>query len=214
MFHFLTDELYFPNPIYANSRGVVAVAGDLSPDRLMLAYRSGIFPWYVPGEMIIWWSLDPRMVLFPKELIVHKSMRPYFNQQKYRVTYDQDFEGVITACSEVIRKGQNETWLSEDMKNAYIKLHKIGHAHSVEVWENDEMVGGLYGVSIGKVFCGESMFSKRKNASKFGFISLVRKLRVQGYEMIDCQQETSHLASLGAKAIPRNDFLKLLQKWK
>lgn len=207
------DELSFPHPSYANQDGILAVGGDLSPQRLVLAYSHGIFPWFNPGDPIIWWSPDPRFVLYPDELKVSKSMRPYFNQNKFTCTFDTAFEEVITACQQQNRKGQSGgTWITETMIAGYLKLHQLGLAHSVEVWSNDKLVGGLYGVALGKVFFGESMFTKVSNASKFGFISLVRQLIQWDYELIDCQQQTKHLASMGARAIPRNTFLDILEQ--
>lgn len=207
------DELSFPHPRYANEDGILAVGGDLSPQRLVLAYTNGIFPWFNPGDPIIWWSPDPRFVLFPDELKVSKSMRPYFNQKKFSCTLDHDFEQVIRNCQLHDRKGQSGgTWITNNMLDAYIHLHKLGIAHSVEVWQGEELVGGLYGVALGKVFFGESMFTKVSNASKFGFISLVRQLIQWEFNLIDCQQATRHLESLGGRAIPRVDFLSYLEK--
>jgi len=208
----LSDELIFPDPKLSED-GLLAVGGDLSAERLILAYKMGIFPWYNPGDPILWWSPDPRFVLFPDELKVSKSMRPYFNQKKYRVSFDQEFERVISHCAEVNRKGQNEpgTWITSDMAKAYLLLHRMGVAHSVEVWQEDRLVGGLYGIAIGQIFYGESMFSLSPNASKFGFITLVKRLRELGYSLIDCQQETGHLKSLGAKGISQHQFLQLLE---
>ena len=207
----LGPDLVFPHPSLSED-GLLAVGGDLSTERLVLAYKNGIFPWYNEEEPILWWSPDPRFVLFPEELKVSKSMRPYFNQGKFRVTIDQVFDQVIDNCSNVPRIGQEgfSSWITPEMKSAYIKLHKEGIAHSVEVWDEEELVGGLYGIALGKVFYGESMFSKKSNASKFGFISLVRRLQQLGYKLIDCQQETPHLASLGARAIDLNQFLSFL----
>lgn len=206
------EDLLFPHPSLADPNGVLALGGDLRPERLLLAYQHGIFPWFNPGEEIIWWSPDPRFVLFPADLKVSRSMRPYFNQQKFRVTYDQSFAEVMKACQTVDRlaQGQAGTWITGSMLEAYIKLHELGFAHSVEVWEGDELVGGLYGVALGKVFFGESMFTRRSNASKFGFISMVRHLSEKGYNLIDCQQQTKHLKSLGAKSISRSSFLEHL----
>jgi leucyl/phenylalanyl-tRNA--protein transferase len=205
--------LDFPPPELADDRGILAIGGDLSVERLLRAYRMGLFPWYNPGEPILWWTPDPRMVLFPEELKVSKSMRPYFNQQKFQWTLDHDFQGVIEACRE-IRLGPDGqgTWISDEIVEAYTDLHELGYAHSVEVWEGDELVGGLYGLAIGKIFFGESMFARRSNASKFGFISLVQYLREKGFWLVDCQQETPHLASLGARPIPRATFMEWLAK--
>ena len=203
---------HFPDPSLSNKDGILAVGGDLSVERLLEAYTKGIFPWYNPGDEILWWCPDPRFVLYPDELKVSRSMRPYFNQQKFRVTYDADFKAVITSCqqSDYSSRGGG-TWISEEMLEAYCGLHELGIAHSVEVLEDDELVGGLYGVYLGKIFFGESMFAKVSNASKFGFITLVRDLQAAGCVLIDCQQETVHLGSMGARSISRNAFLSLLK---
>jgi leucyl/phenylalanyl-tRNA---protein transferase len=205
-------EIYFPNPEFFDTPDVVAVGGDISPERLLLAYTLGIFPWYNEGEEILWWSPDPRMVLFPDELKVSKSMRPFFNQKKFEVTYNTDFQAIMQACGAQNRQGQFGTWITEEMINAYTTLHHQGHAHSVEVWQNGELVGGLYGIMIGKVFFGESMFAKVANASKYGFISFVQKLKEAGCMLIDCQQETRHLTSLGGRLISREEFYAILKK--
>lgn len=207
-----THNMEFPDPAYASPEGILAVGGNLSTERLLRAYAHGIFPWYSGGEPILWWCPDPRFVLYPDRLRVSKSMRPYFNQNRFSVTYDQQFTQVIKHCKTTYREGQYGTWITEEMQRAYVQLHELGYAHSVEVWADDELVGGLYGVALGKVFFGESMFAHRSNASKFGFISLVRELTQRGYELIDCQQQTPHLASLGAEAIPRTTFLEILEK--
>jgi len=207
------EELSFPHPELANDDGILAVGGDLSVERLLLAYETGLFPWYNPEDPILWWSPDPRFVLFPAELKIAKSMRSYFNQRKFEVTFDKDFERVIKACKDQFRVGQGGgTWISDEMVEAYCDLHEAGYAHSVEVWKGDELVGGLYGISLGKIFFGESMFSKANNASKVGFIVLVRVLEEQGFKLIDCQQETKHLRTLGGRNIKRSDFLKKLEK--
>ncbi len=206
------NELNFPHPQQASSDGLLAVGGDLSVKRLLLAYSWGIFPWFTHGDPILWWHPNPRFVLFPDQLRVSKSMRPYFNQQKYRTSYNQAFSEVIRSCCSVARRGQESTWITEEMIEAYEKLHAAGFAHSVEVWQEDQLVGGLYGVAIGRVFFGESMFAKASNASKFGFITLVRDLQRWGFQLIDCQQETRHLESLGAMSISRQQFLDILEK--
>ncbi len=198
----------FPNPELAEKEGVLAVGGDLSTERLLAAYRQGIFPWFGPGEPILWWSPDPRAVLFPEELKVAKSMRPYFNQGKFGLTFDQQFETVMRMCGKVRR----HTWITREMLQAYARLHELGYAHSVEVWQDGQLVGGLYGLALGRVFFGESMFTKVSNASKFGFISLVRRLQARGFRLIDCQQETRHLSSLGARPVPRKTFLAYLRE--
>jgi leucyl/phenylalanyl-tRNA--protein transferase len=207
----LKTDLWFPDVEESTEEGIVAVGGDLSVERLILAYSRGIFPWYSSDRSpILWWSPDPRFVLFPENLIVSKSMRPYFNQNKFKVTWDQNFEDVIKNCQKIDREDQPGTWITSKMLAAYIQLHKKGYAHSVEVWLENELVGGLYGISLGKVFFGESMFAKVSNASKFGFISLVNQLKQKGFLLIDCQQETKHLESLGANAIKRKDFIDIL----
>lgn len=209
----LTDELSFPPPELANEDGILAVGGDLSTDRLLLAYSMGLFPWFNPDDPILWWSPDPRFVLFPKKLKIAKSMRPYFNQKKFDITFDTQFEKVMMACQQQYRKGQlGGTWITDEMIQSYTKLNEMGFAHSVEVWQEGELVGGLYGISLGKIFFGESMFSKVSNASKFGFISLVKKLEEQGFWLIDCQQRTAHLESLGGEYIARSEFLEYMRK--
>ncbi len=200
----------FPDPLRSNGEGPACFGGDLSPERLFNAYRLGYFPWFAEGEPILWWHPDPRFVLFPDQLNVSKSMRPYFNQGKYHVTYDTRFREVMEACRGLYRPGQWGSWITDELIRGYAGLHEMGIAHSVEVYEGDELVGGLYGLALGKVFFGESMFFTRPNASKFGFISLVRRLRERGYRMVDCQQETNHLKSLGGIAIPRTEFIERL----
>jgi len=196
----------------ANEDGILAIGGDLSAHRLLLAYQNGIFPWFNPNDPIIWWSPDPRFVLFPQELKVSKSMRPYFNQEKFQLSVDQCFEKVMRACQSQRRNRQSGgTWITENMVEGYVKLHQLGYAHSIEVWQEEELVGGLYGVGLGKVFFGESMFATVSNASKFGFISLVRRLIELEFKLIDCQQETRHLGSLGARSISRKEFLSFLR---
>jgi len=213
VFRLPEDEIAFPHPELADPNGILAVGGDLSPERLLLAYEWGIFPWFNPNEPILWWSPDPRFVLFPDELRISKSMRPYFNQRKFEVTFDKEFERVIRACQQIKRDKQlGGTWITEDMVQAYCKLHELGYAHSVEVWQEGELVGGLYGISLGKVFFGESMFTTVSNASKFGFISLVRQLKAWDFKLIDCQQKTRHLASLGARSVDRGLFLEYLER--
>lgn len=197
----------------ADDEGLLAVTSFLDTDRIRSAYHQGIFPWYNEGQPVLWWSPDPRMVLFPEELKIAKSMRPYINQQKYQVTFNQNFEAIIDACAEVPREGQDGTWITPEIKANYTELFKEGFVQSVEVWDGDQLVGGLYGVYLREknVFCGESMFSKKSNASKFGFIKLVQKLQQEGVKLIDCQVYTSHLESLGAREIPREEFLKFLR---
>ncbi len=206
-------DIVFPPVEFAEPDGLLAAGGDLSDERLMAAYRNGIFPWYNPGDPILWWSPDPRLVLFPEELKVSKSMRPYFNQHKFDLSYDQCFSEVIKACSSTFRpEQQGGTWINENMIAAYTRLHESGIAHSVEVWKDGSLVGGLYGIGLGKVFFGESMFTRVSNASKYGFISLVRLLKANGYVLVDCQQETKHLVSMGARNISRKQFLQLVKE--
>lgn len=208
--YFLLNELFFPDVSEADEYGILAVGGDLSPERLMLAYRSGIFPWFDNDEPILWWSPPKRMVLFPSELKISKSMRNILNKNIFKVTYNKDFRGVISNCSQISRQGQEGTWITAEMIEAYVKLHELGHAKSVEVWQNDELVGGLYGVDLGHVFCGESMFSKVSNASKVAFITLVENLKIRKYKLIDCQVHNDHLESLGAREIERAEFMEIL----
>lgn len=207
----LTKQLIFPNPEEAED-GIVAIGGDLSKERLILAYKSGIFPWFSADEPIIWWSPDPRFVLFPKELKVSKTMKQLFKKDAFQVTLNKNFTQVIQSCSTIYREGQEDTWIGNEMEEAYCNLHNKGIAHSVEVWKDGKIVGGLYGLIIGKVFFGESMFFRVSNASKYGFIWLVNYLIENGIELIDCQIETEHLLSLGAKSISRTSFLKLLKE--
>ena len=200
----------FPDPLRVNGDGPACFGGDLAPERLFNAYRLGFFPWFAEGEPILWWHPDPRFVLYPADLRVSKSMRPYFNQAKYRVTYDMRFREVMENCRQLYRPGQRGSWITDALIEGYVSLHELGIAHSVEVYAGEELVGGLYGLALGRVFFGESMFFTRPNASKFGFISLVRRLQRRGYTLIDCQQETRHLSSLGGRSIARSHFVELL----
>lgn len=208
---FLSDALVFPPVENANAEGLLAVGGDLSPERLTLAYRKGIFPWFNDDSLILWWSPDPRMVLFPENLRISKSMRKVLRQDQFNITRNKSFREVVEACAAIERPGQDGTWITAAMIDAYSELHRRGLAHSYEVWEGDELVGGLYGVSVGNVFCGESMFSLRSNASKAGFIRFVQDVAAQGYTLIDCQVYTEHLESLGAEEIPRETYLAYLK---
>ncbi len=207
---FLTDKISFPPVTLASPKGIVAIGGDLSVERLLLAYKSGIFPWYNEGEPIVWHSPDLRMVLFPKKLKVSKSMRQLIRKGIFKVTFNTCFTEVIANCKKINRKDQEGTWITSEMQQAYTKLYELGFAKSVEVWLDDELVGGLYGIDLGTVFCGESMFSKVSNASKIAFIYLVEKLQKENYKLIDCQVYNNHLASLGAEEISRTEFLKYL----
>lgn len=205
----LSAKLAFPPPQRARFDGLLAYGGDLSVERLKLAYSKGIFPWF-DDEPILWWSPDPRMVLVPDQLRVAKSMRSMLRNPAYRVTADTAFRDVVKACRQVPREGQHGTWITPEMVDAYVALHESGWAHSVEVWHENTLIAGLYGVVVGKVFCGESMFTHVPNASKLAFITLVRHLNSLGFTLIDCQVYTDHLASLGAVEIPRAEFLSYL----
>ncbi len=206
------DEPSFPQAELAEESGLLAVGGDLSEARLLMAYCNGIFPWFQEDHDFYWYSPDPRFVLFPQELRVHKSMRSIFNQKKFNVTLDTCFEAVMRSCAATPRPPYDGTWISDDFVEGYTRLHQRGLAHSVEVWQGDDLVGGLYGVSIGKIFFGESMFAQVPNASKAGFITLVRALEKMGFWLVDCQVETEHLGSLGARGISRTAFLEHLAK--
>jgi leucyl/phenylalanyl-tRNA--protein transferase len=206
--HFLTQKIEFPNVSEASAEGLLAVGGDLSVERMLLAYSKGIFPWFDITEPILWWSPDPRFVLFPADLKVSKSMKQVLKKNQFRITENKAFKKVIENCAEAKREGQQGTWITDEMIDAYISLHTLGYAKSVEVWQNEELVGGLYGIDIkNSVFCGESMFAKVSNASKVGFITFVKN---SNYQLIDCQLHTNHLESLGAKHITRAEFLKYL----
>jgi leucyl/phenylalanyl-tRNA--protein transferase len=209
--YFLSEELFFPPVSEAYPDGILAIGGDLSPERLQLAYKSGIFPWFEEGESIYWWSPNPRMVLFLDELVVSKSMRNILNRNIFKVTFNENFREVISNCQKIKRDGQNGTWITNDMIEAYCKLNEMGIAKSVEVWQNEELVGGLYGVDLGHIFCGESMFSKVSNASKVAFITLANQLKKDNYNLLDCQVYNEHLESLGCREIPREDFIELLK---
>ena len=206
----LTDALLFPSPEQASDEGIVAVGGDLKPERVMLAYRKGIFPWFESDDFLLWWSPDPRMVLFPDKVKISKSMRTVLRKKQFEVTFNKAFDDVVEACAKVKRFGQNGTWITPGLMEVYSTLHTEGDAHSVEVWEEGVLVGGLYGIDLGTVFCGESMFSKANNASKVALISLAKELKKNKYELIDCQVPTQHLASMGAESIPRSEFLTYL----
>jgi len=192
--------------------GLLAAGGDLSPDRLLTAYRLGIFPWFAEGEPILWWSPDPRMVLFPDELVLSRSLRKTLRHHAYKIRVDTAFADVMRACA-APRPGQQGSWIHPDMIHAYTTLHQMGLAHSVETWREGTLVGGLYGVAIGRVFFGESMFARVSNASKIAFAHLARQLHRRGFGMIDCQVHTAHLASLGARDITRTDFSHRLAEW-
>jgi len=210
----LTRDLWFPHPDQSDEYGLLALGGDLSVDRLLLAYSSGIFPWYSPGDPILWWSPDPRMVLFPSRLHVPRRLRRIIRQEKFHVTLDRNFEEVIRACAVAGSRQREGTWITDDMISAYVALYRTGFAHSVEAWHDGELAGGLYGVCLGGVFFGESMFYRRPDASKAAFVKLVRWLTQHGIRLIDCQVRTSHLSRFGAVEIPRRQFLRLLARYR
>ncbi|RPE12386.1 leucyl/phenylalanyl-tRNA--protein transferase [Chitinophaga lutea] len=210
LFYIPDDELIFPPLSGADPDGLLAIGGDLSTERLLLAYRSGIFPWY-SRKPILWWAPDPRFVLFPKEIRVSHSMRQVLRKGDFNITINTDFAGVINNCRTIPREGQDGTWITRDMMEAYLRLHKEGHALSVECWQDDQLVGGLYGVKLGRCFFGESMFAKVTNASKAAFITFVEQYQ-DALEIIDCQVHTHHLASLGARFISRVSFVDLVQR--
>ncbi|NJW53000.1 leucyl/phenylalanyl-tRNA--protein transferase [Salinimicrobium oceani] len=210
---FLRPKDDFPPVETASEEGLLAYGGDLSPKRLIAAYSRGIFPWYDSSQPVLWWSPDPRMVLFPENLKISKSMKQLLKKEVFRVSFDSEFSEVMDQCANIQREGQTGTWITAEMKQAYLELHHMGIARSVEVWQEDQLVGGLYGIFLQeqKIFCGESMFSRVSNASKAGFIHLVQKLAAEGVKLIDCQIYTPHLESLGAGEIPRSEFLKYLE---
>ncbi len=206
----LSNRLEFPAVENANAEGLLAIGGDLSPERLLLAYKNGIFPWFNEDALILWWSPDPRMVLYPKKVNISKSMRKVMKDNQFSLTKNTCFEKIIDNCARAKRAGQEGTWITKAMKQAYIELHKKGFARSYEVWEKGELVGGLYGIDLGHVFCGESMYGTVSNASKFAFIKLAQELRKKNYKLIDCQIYTKHLESLGAEEVPRGKFIEIL----
>ncbi|TKI07472.1 leucyl/phenylalanyl-tRNA--protein transferase [Martelella alba] len=205
------NSLQFPPPTAAlhEPNGLLAFGGDLSPERLLLAYQQGIFPWYSPGDVILWWSPDPRAVLFPDEFHVSRSLKRALSRITFRITLNQAFDRVVASCAE---RGMEGTWIGPEIEMAYQRLHQLGQAHSIEVWEGDALVGGMYGVALGALFCGESMFSRRDNASKIALLAFCRFFSQQGGKLIDCQVLNSHTASLGAREIPRRDYLAQLSQ--
>ena len=209
--YFLTKELYFPPVEEASYEGILAVGGDLSVERLLPAYNNGIFPWFDADEPILWWSPSERMVVNPKDYKVSKSLRNIINRNIFEVTINKDFESVIKNCQEIERKDQHGTWISNDIIESYTKLYQLGKAKSFEVWQKGELVGGLYGVDLGHVFCGESMFSKVPNASKVAFVKLIEYLKQNNYKLLDCQVHNDHLEKLGAFEISRNAFMMILK---
>lgn len=208
----LNKSIQMPSPELSEADGLLAIGGDLSKERLIESYKMGIFPWYSPGEEILWWSPDPRFVLYPNKLKISKSMQRLLQKKVFRVSFNSAFAQVISACKAIQRKGQDGTWITDEMELAYTELFKDGIAQSVEVWNGKDLVGGAYGLKLGNIFFGESMFSKESNASKYGFIHLVENLQKEGVVLIDCQQETDHLGSLGAEAQDRKLFLQILRE--
>ncbi len=204
---YIDHRLAFPSPEYADPSGLLGVGGDLSTERLKLAYQMGIFPWFDPEDPVQWWSPDPRFVLYTHDLHISKSTRPLIRKQRFQITIDQDFPRVIRACKDIYRAGQNGTWISDELEASYIALHEEGIAHSLEVWNGSRLVGGLYGELFGRMFFGESMFSRESNASKVGFLTLVKNFAQHGIDLIDCQIHSNYLESMGAKHIPRRQFL-------
>ena len=205
----LNNDLVFPPAHLAEPDGLLAMGGDLSPGRLLLAYRHGIFPWY-EGDTILWWSPDPRFVLFPEELKINKTTRALLNKNAFEFTANKAFKEVIHHCKETPRPGQEGTWITDEVEHAFIKMHQLGHAHSAEVWKDDELVGGLYGIRIGHVFFGESMFSKTPNASRYAFVKYVQQLRSENVKLINCQVYTPYLESFGARMIERVQFIRMI----
>lgn len=210
--YLLDDDLWFPPVNEALDDGLLAVGGNLSTERLLLAYRSGIFPWFNDDELPMWWSPDPRFVLFPEELKISKSMSQLLRRNAFDFRVNTAFEQVIRNCQQAKRKDQDGTWITEEIVNAYETLHRLGYAHSAEAWKDGKLVGGLYGIKLGNLFFGESMFSTESNASKYAFISYVGKLQDAGVVLIDCQVHTDHLESLGARMIPRSQFIALVEE--
>jgi len=207
----LTDAPVFPDPTLAEENGLLAIGGDLSVERLLAAYSRGIFPWYSEGEPPLWWFTNPRLVLFPEEFKVSKRLARTLRNTDFDITFDTEFALVINACAETRTRQGEGTWISDDIKEAYVKLHLAGHAHSVECWLDGELAGGLYGVSLGNVFFGESMFTRISNGSKAALVALVQRLKRQGVAVIDCQMTTSHLVTFGAREISGDEFSHLLQ---
>ena len=202
----------FPDPRDTEPNGLLAMGGDLSPERLLIAYSMGIFPWYNPGDPILWHCPDPRMVLLPEDLHISRSLRPVLAKCSWSIRFDTDFAQVIRACAATKRRGQEGTWITPEMIKAYERLYELGFAHCVEVWDGEELIGGIYGVALGRAFFGESMFYRRANASKVALVHLVRRLDAQGYELIDCQQQTAHTARFGAALMQRSEFLDALSE--
>lgn len=208
----LGEELIFPHPVLREPDGFMAVGGDLTPERLLLAYRWGIFPWYQEGQPLLWWWLAPRLVMHPGDVHISHSLKKVLDKKIYSVTIDTCFQEVMLRCATISRKGQQGTWITDDMMEAYIRLHRLGLAHSVEVFDDSSLIGGIYGVALGKIFFGESMFATKSNASKVAFVHLASYLREKEFEWIDCQQDTQHMRSLGAYLVEEDEFLSMLRR--
>jgi len=208
----LSEDLVFPHPLAASPEGILAIGGDLSPERLKLSYAYGIFPWYSEESPLLWWFPDPRCVLVPSQVVISKSMRSLLRKHPYNVTLDTRFDEVILQCQTIRRPGQRGTWIQPEMVEAYVELHAAGYAHSVEIWQDTDLVGGLYGVAIGRVFFGESMFSLIPNTSKYALIILAQFLQKAGFWLIDCQENTPHLRRMGAGLMPAAEFHDVLKK--
>jgi len=208
----LSDKLLFPPAELAEKDGLLAIGGDLSPERLLLAYSSGIFPWYSEGDPILWWSPSPRLVIMPGEFRIPKRLSRFMRQKKFSVSMDKAFREIISACATIDDRGEKGTWITDEMIEAYCQLHQMGFAHSVECWLDEELAGGLYGISLGGVFFGESMFSNQTNGSKVALVSLVNKLLEWSFDLIDCQMKTAHLMQFGAREIPGSQFQKTLAR--
>ncbi len=205
------EHIIFPDPRDANPDGLLGIGGDLNPQRLILAYQNGIFPWYSAGEFIQWWCLIPRLILFPGKIKISRSMQSVLNHADFHYTLDQDFLSVMLHCKTIQRPNQSGSWIHQDILDAFLQLHQLGIAHSVEVWQKNVLVGGLYGLAIGKMFCGESMFARSNNASKFALIHLCKELIKKEFHFIDCQQDTPHLRSMGAEIYTKDDFFNMLE---
>ena len=213
MAFFLPQEVdFFPHPLLCDPDGLLAFGAEVSPQKLLLSYQFGIFPWNGPEDPTLWWYTHPRLILKPKEVKTSKSMNRYFNQNIFTCTFDIAFEQVINQCRNKSRKGQESTWITDDIEETFIELHHQGYAHSVEVWQGDRLVGGLYGMALGKIFCGESMFANVSNASKYALINLCHHLKKKDFWLIDCQQATDHLKSMGGQLMSKNDFFSILKK--
>lgn len=209
--HLDESQFYFPPVEQADEEGLLVIGGRVTPERVIEAYRKGIFPWYSHDSLPLWWSPDPRFVLFPNELHVSRSMKKFLRKTSFRFSINTAFEEVISQCAGIDRKNQDGTWITGEMEDVYIKLHKQGYAHSAETWMDNKLVGGMYGIRLGKIFFGESMFSIATNASKFAFINFVQQIEREGVELVDCQVYTEHVESLGGRLIDREDYLRLLR---